>query len=139
MAHEGYHEPYEHLPQAVRDMHRALISLIEELEAVDWYYQRAAVTTDDALKSVLLHNAHEEIEHASMVLEWIRRNDPAFDQTLRKFLFREGSITEIEAVVTGRSTSNPTMPRNETDKQHLPSRPVYRATLGSLRDSEENR
>src|SRR5262245_27860860 len=78
MSHEGYHEPFEHLPEPVRAMHRAIVSLMEELEAVDWYYQRAAVDADEALKAVLLHNAHEEIEHAMMVLEWIRRRDSTF-------------------------------------------------------------
>jgi ferritin-like protein len=97
MAHEGYHEPYGDLPESARDVHRAMISLIEELEAVDWYYQRAAVTRDESLKAILLHNAAEETEHAMMALEWLRRADPVFDRNLREYLFREGSIVTAEA------------------------------------------
>ena len=96
MSHEGYHEPIEKLSSATQDFHRAVVSLIEELEAVDWYRQRADDCEDAALKAVLLHNAREEIEHASMVLEWIRRNDGEFDGMLKEFLFSEGSITEQE-------------------------------------------
>lgn len=91
-----YHEPTDELSAATRDMHRALTSLIEELEAVDWYNQRADVTSDSALKSILLHNRNEEIEHAAMTLEWIRRQLPEFDEELRTYLFSEGDITRIE-------------------------------------------
>lgn len=96
MAHESYHEPYELLSDSVRNMHRAILSLMEELEAVDWYYQRAANTPDEALKRILLHNAHEEIEHAMMTLEWIRRNDPKFDKNMKTFLFSKGDIVHVE-------------------------------------------
>jgi len=87
MAHEGYHEPEEKLTAHTKDLHRAIISLQEELEAVDWYQQRIDASEDEELKAVLAHNRDEEKEHASMVLEWIRRRDPAFDAHLRKFLF----------------------------------------------------
>ena len=107
MSHEGYHEPFEQLPESVRNMHRAITSLMEELEAVDWYYQRAAVAKDEELKAILLHNAHEEIEHASMALEWIRRNDPVFNANLREYLFKEGSIVGKEAAATGKELTPP--------------------------------
>jgi uncharacterized protein len=96
MGSETYHEPYEHLSGPARDMHRALVSLIEELEAIDWYAQRAEVTGSEELRAVLLHNRAEEIEHAMMNLEWIRRNDPKFDATIRTYLLTDVPITEIE-------------------------------------------
>lgn len=92
MAHEGYHEPINELSDATRDMHRAIISLMEELEAVDWYNQRVDACKDAELKAILAHNRDEEKEHAAMVLEWIRRKDPAFDHELRDYLFTEKSI-----------------------------------------------
>ena len=92
MAHEGYHEPINELSDATRDMHRAIISLMEELEAVDWYNQRVDACQDSALKAILAHNRDEEKEHAAMVLEWIRRKDPAFDHELRDYLFTDKSI-----------------------------------------------
>lgn len=92
MAHEGYHEPINELSDATRDMHRAIISLMEELEAVDWYNQRVDACQDAELKAILAHNRDEEKEHAAMVLEWIRRKDPAFDHELRDYLFTDKSI-----------------------------------------------
>jgi uncharacterized protein len=82
----------DNLPPATRDMHRAIVSLMEELEAVDWYQQRMDATHDDELRAILRHNRDEEQEHAAMVLEWIRRRDPSFDAKLREYLFTEGSI-----------------------------------------------
>lgn len=92
MANEGYHEPVDELSDETKDMHRAIISLVEELEAVDWYNQRVDVCQDEELKDVLIHNRDEEKEHAAMVLEWIRRQDPTFDHELKDFLFTEGHI-----------------------------------------------
>lgn len=89
MANEGYHEPVAELSAETRDMHRAIISLMEELEAVDWYNQRVDACKDAELKSILAHNRDEEKEHASMVLEWIRRRDPTFDKELRDWLFTD--------------------------------------------------
>ncbi|TVR47432.1 MAG: ferritin [Planctomycetota bacterium] len=89
MANEGYHEPINELSDRTRDMHRAIVSLMEELEAVDWYNQRIDASKDKALKSILQHNADEEKEHAAMVLEWLRRQDPAFDKELREWLFTD--------------------------------------------------
>jgi ferritin-like protein len=87
-----YHEPEAELAPEVRDVHRALNSLKEEIEAVDWYHQRVAVTTDAALREVLAHNRDEEIEHACMTLEWLRRNMPGWDEQLRARVFTEGPI-----------------------------------------------
>ena len=92
MANEGYHEPLEELSDETRDMHRAIISLMEELEAVDWYNQRVDACKDPDLKAILAHNRDEEKEHASMVLEWIRRRDPAFDKQLKDYLFTDKVI-----------------------------------------------
>ena len=80
MANEGYHEPIDEISDATRDMHRAITSLMEEFEAVDWYNQRANACTDPELKAILEHNRDEEKEHAAMVLEWIRRRDPVARQ-----------------------------------------------------------
>jgi len=93
MANEGYHEPIEKLSPATMDMHRAVQSLMEELEAVDWYNQRADACTDPELKRILEHNRDEEKEHAAMVLEWIRRRDPKMDHELKENLFKTGPIT----------------------------------------------
>ena len=94
MASEGFHEPVEELKSETREMHRAIVSLMEELEAIDWYQQRVDATTDEALRTILAHNRDEEKEHASMVLEWIRRHDPTFDAHLKKYLFTNLPITE---------------------------------------------
>ncbi len=87
-----YHEPPEQLSQKDRDYVRALNSLKEEIEAVDWYQQRIAVTQDEQLKAILEHNRDEEIEHACMTLEWLRRNMPGWDNELKENLFKEGKI-----------------------------------------------
>ena len=92
MANEGYHESIEDLTDVTRDMHRAIISLMEELEAVDWYNQRVDACKDDELRKILAHNRDEEKEHAAMVLEWIRRQDASFDKELRDYLFTDKPI-----------------------------------------------
>ena len=92
MANEGYHEPVEVLSAETRDMHRAIISLMEELEAVDWYNQRMDACKDPELRAILKHNRDEEKEHAAMVMEWIRRHDPKFDKELRDYLFTDKEI-----------------------------------------------
>lgn len=92
MANEGYHEPIEELSPETRDMHRAITSLMEELEAIDWYNQRVDACQDPELKAILAHNRDEEKEHAAMVLEWIRREDPTFSKELKDYLFTEKSI-----------------------------------------------
>ncbi len=88
-----YHEPYELLSDEVKEITRAIKSLIEEFEAVDWYNQRAAVTKDEELKKILLHNRDEEVEHAAMALEWLRRKMPVLDKELKDNLFKTGKIT----------------------------------------------
>ncbi len=92
MSSVGYHEPVEELSDETRDMHRAIVSLREELEAVDWYNQRADACEDQELKAILEHNRDEEKEHASMVLEWIRRKDPRFSKEIKDYLFTERPI-----------------------------------------------
>ena len=92
MSNEGYHEPINELSTETRDMHRAIVSLMEELEAVDWYNQRADACKDPELRAVLQHNRDEEKEHAAMVLEWIRRRDPKFDKELREWLFTDKKL-----------------------------------------------
>jgi ferritin-like protein len=92
MANEGYHEPVDELTGKTRDMHRAIVSLMEELEAIDWYNQRVDACDDPALAAILAHNRDEEKEHASMLLEWIRRQDPTFSKEMKEVLFTEGEI-----------------------------------------------
>ena len=94
MSSVGYHEPIEELSSGTRDMHRAIVSLMEELEAIDWYNQRVDACKDEELKSILAHNRDEEKEHAAMVLEWIRRKDPAFSVQLKDYLFSKGRIED---------------------------------------------
>ena len=89
MSSVGYHEPVSELSDETRDMHRAIVSLMEELEAVDWYNQRADACKDPELKAILEHNRDEEKEHASMVLEWIRRKDQTFSKELQDYLFTD--------------------------------------------------
>lgn len=104
----SYHEPVEELKNTDRDFSRALNSLKEEIEAVDWYQQRVATATDEELKKIVAHNRDEEIEHAVMVLEWLRRNMPGWDEQMRLYLFTDDPITELEE-------------GEEEDKGNLPS------------------
>jgi ferritin-like protein len=97
MSSEVLHEDPDTLGPQVVDQHRAIVSLMEELEAVDWYNQRAKATGNDELRAILEHNRDEEKEHAAMTLEWLRRNDSKLDEHLRTYLFTEGPVTEIEA------------------------------------------
>lgn len=92
MANEGYHEPLNEISEETRDMHRAITSLMEELEAVDWYNQRVDASKDNELKAILAHNRDEEKEHAAMLFEWIRRKDPCFDHQLKDYLFTDKPI-----------------------------------------------
>ena len=120
MASEGWHESPDLLRPETRDMHRAITSLMEELEAIDWYGQRVDATGDAALREILAHNRAEEQEHAAMVLEWIRRHDPGFDRHLREYLFTEGSIVGREATTNPGSDTNGDRPK---------------ASVGSLREN----
>ena len=92
----GFHEAPEKLTTETQDLHRALTSLMEELEAVDWYQQRVDATHDPELREILKHNRDEEVEHAMMVLEWIRRKDAVFAKQAAKFLGKAGGIVEEE-------------------------------------------
>jgi hypothetical protein len=91
---DSLHAPRERLSKETIHLHHAIVSLMEELEAVDWYRQRADDCDDKQLKEILLHNMREEMEHAAMVLEWIRRNSPDFEKHLKDFLFTDGEISD---------------------------------------------
>ena len=101
MSSDSLHAPRDRLTTETISMHQAIVSLMEELEATDWYRQRADDCEDPALKDILLHNMREEIEHASMILEWIRRNSADFDRELKEYLFKDGDIAAHEEKVTG--------------------------------------
>ncbi len=103
MSSEVLHAPRERLKPHTIAMHQAIVSLMEELEAADWYSQRADDCDDAALKEILLHNMHEEVEHASMLIEWLRRNDKTFAKQLRTYLFSKGNILHVEEKAEGRS------------------------------------
>jgi ferritin-like protein len=125
------HEPAEKLGPATIDRHRAIVSLMEELEAVDWYDQRVAASDDDELRAVLAHNRDEEKEHAAMTLEWLRRQDPALDQVLRQYLFTSDPITEIETAAeegADEAGSEPAGPARSTPSTSL--------NIGSLAGKE---
>ena len=129
MASETLHEDPERLGPEVVDRHRAIVSLMEELEAVDWYDQRAKATENAELRAVLEHNRDEEKEHAAMALEWLRRVDPKLDQHLRTFLFKNGPITEIEEemkVAEGEGAG---------EAEASPSRDDGSLGIGSLRET----
>lgn len=125
MSSTGFHEAEQHLAPATRDMHRAIVSLMEELEAVDWYQQRMDATQDGELRDILRHNRDEEKEHAAMVLEWIRRHDSIFDAKLREYLFTEGSIVGREHASEAKAA-----PGNGAAASRTAS---IMATVGSLR------
>jgi ferritin-like protein len=95
-ASQGFHEDEKVLSQRTKDLHRAIVSLQEELEAVDWYQQRADATADPELRRILEHNRDEEKEHAMMLLEWIRRNDVAFARMMKMHTGRAGPIVSEE-------------------------------------------
>ncbi|CAG9298128.1 encapsulin-associated ferritin-like protein [Celerinatantimonas diazotrophica] len=97
MSSESIHEPREKLSQQTLELHRALMSLQEELEAVDWYAQRVDASENKDLKAIMAHNRDEEIEHAAMMIEWLRRNHPVFAKQLKKFLFTDKPISDHES------------------------------------------
>jgi uncharacterized protein len=127
MSSEQLHEAADALRVETIDHHRAVTSLVEELEAVDWYDQRVDATTDEELKGILRHNRDEEKEHAAMVLEWIRRRDPQLDAQLRKYLFTTTPITDsaASAEAPGAKADAPTEAPATTS-----------LGIGSLRDKE---
>ena len=122
-AHEGLHEPAGALSAETIDMHRAIVSLIEELEAVDWYQQRFEACKDPELKAILAHNRDEEKEHAAMTLEWLRRRDPKLDEHLRNYLFIDKGVLQRE---------------EELDRAEAGAQPASDGSLdiGSLREAQ---
>ena len=92
-----YHEPFDHLDEKTLNIARALISLKEEVEA-NWYNQRAAATNDETLRAILEHNRDEEIEHAVMAIEWLRRNMDVWDEELRRYLFTDGPSATMRTI-----------------------------------------
>ncbi|HEY2514564.1 MAG TPA: ferritin-like domain-containing protein [Polyangiaceae bacterium] len=111
MSSETYHEPMDLLSEETRNMHRAIVSLKEELEAVDWYQQRAEACSDEELRQVLVHNKNEEIEHAMMNLEWIRRHSEVFDANIKTYLNAKGPILAVEKQQgSGEATASPGAP-----------------------------
>lgn len=108
MSSESYHEPLDALSTETRLMHQALTSIQEELDAVDWYRQRADACSDEELKQILLHNMREEIEHACMVLEWVRRRNPDFASQMETYLFTKAPITEVEEEEEEKGEDTPT-------------------------------
>jgi hypothetical protein len=103
MSSETLHAPRERLTKATLSLHHAIVSLMEELEAVDWYRQRADDCEDAELREILLHNMREEMEHASMVLEWIRRNNTDFAGHMKTYLFTKLPIIDVEKVAEGKA------------------------------------
>jgi len=134
-ASHDLHEAAADLGALTRDTHRALVSLQEELEAVDWYRQRAEACSDGELRAVLRHNMREEIEHASMLLEWLRRRDADFDRHLRTYLFTEAPITAAEEAATG-GEADPEAPEPAEPEPAAGDHPGLtreHLTLGSLK------
>lgn len=110
MSSETLHEDPAKLGPEVIDRHRAIVSLMEELEAIDWYDQRASATDNAELRAILEHNRDEEKEHAAMVLEWLRRADPRLSGHLKTFLFTDRPITSIEKAMPGGGEESPAPP-----------------------------
>jgi len=136
MASDTYHEPIELVSEPTRDLHRAISSLMEELEAVDWYQQRAGATQDPELRAILEHNRDEETEHAMMVLEWMRRNNTVFDKNIRTYLMKEGPITQLEAAAVGGAGAEAAKPGpggNDTTKSAAARRDDGSLSIGSLK------
>ena len=100
-ASASLHEPEDRLSPEVIDRHRAIVSLMEELEAADWYDQRAAATGDAELREIIAHNRDEEKEHAMMLLEWLRRNDPGFAEQIEVYIKADGPVVKAEEAATG--------------------------------------
>ena len=126
MSSESLHAPRDRLSKETFTLHHAIVSLMEELDAIDWYRQRADDTEDEALKALLLHNMREEMEHASMLLEWIRRNNTDFARFLKTYLFTEAPILQIEDEATAEGAGVERGGQSKSDKERG-------FTIGSLR------
>jgi ferritin-like protein len=135
---ETHHEPIEPLNADTMEMHRALVSLREELEAVDSYRQRADACRDEQLRGVLLHNMREEIEHACMLLEWLRRNDADFDENMASYLFTKATdileVEEQEAVTPGQPDPD-CIEETTADAPADASPHPLRLTIGSMKEA----
>ena len=129
----SYHEPVETLDATTVDLHRALVSLQEELEAVDWYRQRADACGDKSLRGILVHNMREEIEHACMLLEWLRRNNLHFHGHMSTYLFAKGDILEAEAQADVETAHEATAEAEDLAPAPKPP-PAMRLTIGSLKE-----
>ena len=127
MSSESLHAPRERLSRATITHHQAVVSLIEELEASDWYRQRADDCEDGPLKEILLHNMREEIEHACMILEWLRRNVPDWSKELDTYLYTTAPITEVEEAETGGGGGT----GGESDEAPVKAKPHF--TVGDLK------
>lgn len=132
MASEGFHEPIDRLTARTMDHHRAIVSLMEELEAIDWYDQRVDATDDPELGEILAHNRDEEKEHAAMLLEWLRRRDETLDRHLRTYLFTEGNLIGIEHAAESGGDGEAAAP-------NAPDAPTDGSIgIGSLRDGDNS-
>ena len=131
MSSEDLHAPRDRLLTATLTHHQAVVSLGEELEAADWYRQRADDCDDPALKDILLHNMREEIEHACMLLEWLRRNVSDWARQMDTYLYSDGAITGVEAAATGQPAAPASSP------SRVVAGTVNRFTVGSLKGRGE--
>jgi ferritin-like protein len=121
-----FHEAESNLKPETRDMHRAIVSLMEELEAIDWYQQRIDAVGDGELREILRHNRNEEMEHAAMVLEWIRRRSPEFDERMRPYLYTKRSIVSLEDAAEKGGGNGSAGPGAPADRPYV--------TIGSMRE-----
>jgi ferritin-like protein len=137
MSSENLHAPRERLSKKALTMHHAIVSVMEELDAIDWYRQRADDTEDETLKQLLLHNMREEMEHACMLLEWLRRYDSDFDSNMRTYLFTEAPILQVEDVAASEGETPDAPPQGAPGQGTPPgaTRPDRRGfTVGSLKE-----
>jgi len=127
MSSEALHAPRERLSRSTITHHQAITSLMEELEAADWYRQRADDCEEAGLKAILLHNMREEMEHACMLLEWLRRNETGWAEQMDAYLYTEAPITEVEESETGGGEA-------ATGSNAAESKAVRRFTVGPLKE-----
>jgi uncharacterized protein len=136
MSSENLHAPRERLTTATLSHHHAIVSVMEEMDAIDWYRQRAEDTEETALREILLHNMREEIEHACMILEWLRRNDPEWSKQMDTYLYTEVPITEVERIEeheqAGKLARSPTGSNGPDPRSAATS--AGRFTVGSLKE-----
>jgi ferritin-like protein len=134
MGSENLHAPRERLSSHTLAQHHAIVSVIEEMDAVDWYRQRADDCEDAALRAILLHNMREEIEHACMAIEWLRRNDPDWAEQLKTYLFTDAPITEVEDEAVGTSEDGDGRGAKDQDAPSSATSdgPANRFTIGKL-------